>query len=157
MRTYTREWTFFGSHFNTGKTYDVFHNIINDEKSTIKDRKADILALMRDIHGHNFKFVVTCMDEGDSPFVIEDEFAHEFMVSNFAETNYSLHPYFYERNKRATIEEMSKYIAYKIHQLAVFDLENVTVKVYEEFDRFATYYMENFEAESIKEDGDYDS
>ena len=113
MISYEREFTLQSCHFNSKETYDRYERAIKPMVGTESARQ-DLLAVLKDIHGHNFKVKVIgtreLMADDDCVVVWDEEL--DKLVSEWDRTNLSVHPDF--KGFRATTEVMAVLLKEKL-------------------------------------------
>lgn len=108
---YVRTFILQAAHLNSAKAYEI----IWAAASMSHFASQDLLAAVRDCHGHNFKIEVAL--EGDmligSPWLVDDV-TLTALVMEWDNTNLSVHPDFIENRERATTENMADVLLAKL-------------------------------------------
>lgn len=133
---YNRSFILQASHFNGAETYELADKLLRGKEKTITPH--DVLRLLRDCHGHNFKVELQLEGEArlDQLWLLPDELL-ETIVNRYNRTNLSVHPDFYELDKRVTTEMMAAAIHDRVKE--VRNDISVIVTVYETDEISATY------------------
>jgi len=159
---YERTFRFSASHFNSRKAYEIAwrDHPVKSVASPVEDplEGAHYRHLLRDtmdwgnakfaltdVHGHNFKIVISFISLEDGGAELEDEgwliddAAVEAIVMEWSGINLSMPPDFYTSRERATTELMAEKLLSKIkkRQLGKVPTEIEFVRVYETDDIFA--------------------
>jgi len=125
---YKRTHEFQAAHFNEGN-YLRFEGITGIDKVNVEKRHEwiyypdpiecqilDLISLVQDSHGHNFKAEVELMGEVDdsySSYILADEVIIS-VINEWAGINLSVHPDFLVTGVRATTENMAQKLCKKI-------------------------------------------
>lgn len=139
--SYNRTFMIQASHFNGQKAYDVYYRL----RECAEVSNEEVLDLLADIHGHNFRIVVDAelasKSNLDSDGFVIDDMKLEQIIRRYDRQNISVHPDFIETGERATTENIANRYAHQIFD--AFDpkrwrFHKVTVTVHETDDIFAT-------------------
>jgi 6-pyruvoyl-tetrahydropterin synthase len=139
--TYSRTVEFFAAHFNETAypKFQKFLGRLSVDKGFPPDDYRDLVDLLIDIHGHNFRAEITVhgfTKEKYSGYLISDEVIAE-VVNEWAGINVSMHKDFlgthspYRNAIRATTENMANMLAEKISRRVLVPQATVLVKLYE--------------------------
>ena len=135
MMQYRRVVDFFAAHFNE-TAYDKWLSVQRGDRSV-----ATIQDLLSDIHGHNFRAIVTLTHDtalGYSSYIVSDE-SLLAIVSEWGGLNLSVHPDF--QNIRATTENMAAVLASKVARVCPPHSTTVVVEIQESRDISATFTL----------------
>jgi 6-pyruvoyl-tetrahydropterin synthase len=139
--SYTRTFAIEAAHFNGQKAYDTYYRL----RETADVSNEEVLDLIKDVHGHNFRIVVEitlkdCDYLDQSGFAIDDE-KLEQIIRRYDRINISVHDDFTTTGDRATTEHIAHNYANLIFNKCDRDrlrFSSVTVRVHETNDIFAT-------------------
>lgn len=131
---YERTFRFSASHFNSLPAYQAAWKIAEKQVISVEQQ----FMAMHQIHGHNFRVVVTISGEIEEGAWLIDDVRLEKCVMEWNNQNLSLHPDFLDTLDRATTENMARVLKAKLTKL--IDNEDVHVRqvtVFETDDIFA--------------------
>lgn len=125
MLQYNRSFVLQASHFNGPETYELAEKLLDTGMpATITPH--DVLRLLRDCHGHNFKISVELKGhpQDNQVWLLQDE-EIEAIVNRYNRTNLSVHEDFIHRGKRVTTEMVAFELCARIRAAG----ENISVMV----------------------------
>jgi 6-pyruvoyl-tetrahydropterin synthase len=147
---YERTWRISSAHLNSIDSYHVVWALAKGETVSADD----VLAAMRDTHGHNYKIKVWVkgeLREGQS-WLIDDPML-EKVVMEYHNTNLSLLPFFLASQRRATTEELALLIWGHLSAVAGEDNCSIDrIEVWETDDICASFTPPTFEPPALADE-----
>lgn len=130
---YSHTFTIQASHFNSERAYETLRKIVAGlaDPDEMPDA-SDVLAMLADIHGHNFRIEVTVENKNFQPqdnWVVDDVVLAK-IVMMWDNKNLSVHEDFVRHNFRATTENMVTMLSNKLWNMLPSD-SILTVAVWE--------------------------
>jgi 6-pyruvoyl-tetrahydropterin synthase len=160
---YKRTHEFFASHFNE-ENYERFDDAM-DKFDVLTERKVElihsmetreftpfnIINMLRDIHGHNFKAEVEMMAHVDnrySSYILSDEDIVN-AIDRWAGINLSVHEDFFLSGIRATTENMAQVLCQKLFNKALAAHPNSDLVV-----NVTIHETDNISSTAVRSDND---
>lgn len=120
---YIRTFHIQAAHFNSERAYQAAWEFAAQEEVA----PLEIVHALTDVHGHNFKIVVTLKGTLNGKPWLVDDVALAGVVMEWDNTNLSMHPDFLDEHCRATTERMAETLLDKLRVAFGDGVERVVV------------------------------